>query len=54
MAKPKDKIVFKRDEEGNLYAIKNGVNLGLVSSIGDNSTEVKNNGNGSKKRKDRK
>lgn len=54
MAKHKDKIVFERDTAGNLYAIKNGVNLGMVSSIGDNLTEVKNNGNGSKKRKNRK
>lgn len=48
------KIVFKRDTAGNLYAIKNGVNIGKISSVGDNSTEVNKNGNRDKKRKDRK
>lgn len=45
----KGKVEFKRDTAGNLYAIKNGVNIGRVATV-----EVKSNGTGSKKRKDRK
>lgn len=32
----KDKIEFKRDEDGNLVAYKNGKKIGKVSTTGDN------------------